>query len=119
MYSMYQSDFDTKHDFVGGEEKTLNQRQIGAALLLQKYVSLLCAHAGEILPVASSLATNGPRYCFCFIIFLFNRAVPAFADRDGTKCHFSTSSLVFNSPIRPGELDSDYGRQRDFDIQTR
>ena len=67
MYSMYQSDFDTKHDFVGGEEKTLNQRQIGAALLLQKYVSLLCAHTGEILPVASSLATNGPRYCFCFV----------------------------------------------------
>lgn len=47
--------------FVGGEEKPLNQRQIGAAMLLQKYTSLLSAHIGEILPVASSLATNGPR----------------------------------------------------------
>lgn len=31
-------------------------------MLLHKYATLLCTHAGEILPVASSLASNGPRH---------------------------------------------------------
>ena len=63
--------------FVGGEEKVLNQRQIGAAMLLQKYTSLLSAHIGEILPVASSLATNGPRYNFAPFCFVF-KVAPCF-----------------------------------------
>ena len=57
---------------VGGEEKHLSKRQIGAAMLLHKYASLLCAHVGEILPVASSVAAIGPRYksaSFPFLIF--------------------------------------------------
>ena len=45
-----------------GEERALSSKQQGAALLLHKYATLLCTHAGEILPVASSLASNGPRH---------------------------------------------------------
>ncbi|XP_068720941.1 E3 ubiquitin-protein ligase HERC2-like [Montipora capricornis] len=45
-----------------GEEKILSTKQCGAALLLHKYTALLCAHVGEILPVASSFASNGPRH---------------------------------------------------------
>ena len=45
-----------------GEERVLSTKQHGAALLLHKYTTLVCAHVGEILPVASSLASNGPRH---------------------------------------------------------
>ena len=31
-------------------------------MLLHKYATLVCTHAGEILPVASTLASNGPRH---------------------------------------------------------
>ena len=31
-------------------------------MLLHKYISLLCSHVGEVLPVASSVAANDPRY---------------------------------------------------------
>ena len=45
-----------------GEERAVSVKQYGATLLLHKYATLLCAHVGEILPVASSLASNGPRH---------------------------------------------------------
>lgn len=45
-----------------GEERILSAKQQGAALLLHKYTTLVCTHAGEILPVASTLASNGPRH---------------------------------------------------------
>ena len=48
--------------YFSGEERALSSKQQGAALLLHKYATLLCTHAGEILPVASSLASNGPRH---------------------------------------------------------
>ena len=44
------------------EEGILSPKQHGAALLLQKYTTLLCSHVGEILAVGSSLASNGPRH---------------------------------------------------------
>ena len=48
--------------FFQGEERTLSAKQHGAALLLQKYTTLLCAHVGKILAIGSSLASNGPRH---------------------------------------------------------
>lgn len=35
---------------------------MGTALLLHKYITLLCSHVGEVLPLASTVAANGPRY---------------------------------------------------------
>jgi E3 ubiquitin-protein ligase HERC2 len=47
---------------VSGEEPSPSKKQIGTALLLHKYITLLCAHVGDVLPVASTVAANGPRY---------------------------------------------------------
>ena len=44
------------------ENQTLDPTPVGAALLLQKYVTLLCAHVCEVLPVACTVASNGPRH---------------------------------------------------------
>ena len=35
---------------------------LGVGSLLKKYISLLCTHMGDILPVATSIASTGHRH---------------------------------------------------------
>ncbi|XP_048589232.1 E3 ubiquitin-protein ligase HERC2 isoform X2 [Nematostella vectensis] len=60
--NFFMSDDGEENPWFVGSAAAPSKKQISAACLLRKYTSLVCAHVAEVLPVACSLAANGPRY---------------------------------------------------------